>query len=118
MAAAKLVFGGAAITSDYGTPEQHRKTLRILKDNRVEAIDTGQMYGDSEESLGRAQASANFVLGTKHPGGLSPDPSVSKKDGVLELAKQSLTKLQTNQVCDRLLPTNHSTFLVQRLSIW
>lgn len=80
------------------SPDQVRNTLDILKESGVEKIDTGYTYGDSEECLGRAHASSEFAIDTKNPGGLSPDPSVSKKDGVLGVIKQSLARLQTDQV--------------------
>lgn len=80
------------------SPDQVRNTLNILKEGGVKKIDTGYTYGDSEECLGRAHAASEFAIDTKNPGGLSPDPSVSKKDGVLNIIKQSLARLQTNQV--------------------
>lgn len=80
------------------SPEKVRNTLDILKGSGVEKIDTGYTYGESEECLGRAHASSEFAIDTKNPGGLSPDPSVSKKDGVLGIIKQSLARLQTDQV--------------------
>lgn len=80
------------------SPERVRNTLDILKESGVEKIDTGYTYGDSEECLGRAHASSEFAVDTKNPGGLSPDPSVSKREGVLGIIKQSLARLQTDQV--------------------
>lgn len=86
------------------SPDQVRNTLDILKESGVEKIDTGYTYGDSEECLGRAHASSEFAIDTKNPGGLSPDPSVSKKDGVLGIIKQSLARLQTEQVRNCRIP--------------
>ncbi|CAN8096223.1 unnamed protein product [Discula destructiva] len=99
MAPAGLVFGGATLASEHATPEQIRETLDILKENGVGKIDTAALYADSEECLGRAHAALDFAIDTKHPGGLpTPDPLISKRDKVIESAKQSLAKLQTNQV--------------------
>lgn len=98
MAPANIVFGGGSFVTSASSPDQVRKILDILKESGVKKIDTGYTYGDSEECLGRAHAASEFAIDTKNPGGLSPDPSVSKKDGVLDIIKQSLARLQTDQV--------------------
>lgn len=98
MAPAKIVFGGGSFMSVMASAEQIQNSLAILKQSGVDKIDTGFTYGDSEACLGRAHASSAFAIDTKNPGGLSPDPSVSTKDGVLEIARQSLARLQTDQV--------------------
>lgn len=84
--------------SKLSSAEQIRNALSILKESGIEKIDTGYTYGDSEECLGRAHAPSDFAIDTKNPGGLSPDPSVSRKEGVLAIARQSLARLQTDQV--------------------
>ncbi|KAJ4418485.1 hypothetical protein N0V82_005565 [Gnomoniopsis sp. IMI 355080] len=98
MAPAKVVFGGGGFMSSISSDEQIQKVLAVLKESGIEKIDTGYTYGDSEECLGRAHASSEFAIDTKNPGGLSPDPSVSTENGVLEIIGQSLARLQTDHV--------------------
>lgn len=117
MAPAKVVYGAGSLAASISAPEQVQATLSILKENGIEEIDTGYTYGDSEACLGRAHASSNFTIDTKNPGGLSPDPFVSKKDGVLDIIKQSLTRLQTDQVSKH-LTHNSSRNILLKMFVW
>lgn len=98
MVAAKLVLGGAPINSAFGPDEQHKEFLAIAKEYGVDTIDTAFVYGDSEKSLGRLGAAAQFIINTKHPGGMGPNASDSKAEAVVSVGKQSLSNLKTKQV--------------------
>lgn len=100
VAAAKLVLGGGSINSVYSNDEGNKALLAVAKGHGVEKIDTAFIYGDSEECLGRMHAAAQFAIDTKHPGGLGPDASASKTESVVGICKQSLSKLQTEQVSE------------------
>ncbi|KAJ4389042.1 hypothetical protein N0V93_006504 [Gnomoniopsis smithogilvyi] len=104
MAPAKIVFVAGSFMSSISSAEQVQTNLGILKESGIEKIDTDHTYEDSEQRLGRAHASSDFAIDTKNPGGLSPDPFVLTKDGVLEIMRQSLARLQTDQVSGILTP--------------
>ena len=98
----KVVYGGALLgnaSSDFSTPEQVEEVLRVLEENGVKDIDTAQIYGGSEELLGKTGAASRFIVDTKHAGGFVP--GTSSKEGLIERANESLRKLNTNSVCAR-----------------
>ncbi|KAH8902860.1 Aldo/keto reductase [Coniochaeta sp. PMI_546] len=90
----KIVFGGAAFMS--GSVDDVTDWLKTLEEAGITTIDTAQIYGASEELLGKAGAASRFSIDTKHPSGFSPQPST--KDVVVNSCKESLQKLKTNAV--------------------
>lgn len=90
----KIAFGavGSAWTSDDTGPQ----LLEILNKEGIRNIDTANVYGNSEELLGKRGAAQNFIIDTKHPGGWRPDPAT--KQNIIEIAEKSLGLLQTDQV--------------------
>lgn len=90
----KIVFGGGAFWQ--GPVEKATEWLKVLEELDVKNIDTARIYGESEKMLGEAGAPAKFVIDTKHPGGFDAEPAT--KDSVIQLGKESLEKLQTEQV--------------------
>lgn len=96
----KVIFGGAVFdstTGSFSTVEKTQNTLRALKEEGIEEIDTAQVYGQSESLLGQADASSLFVIDTKHCGGHIPGQST--KDILIARAKASLAELRTDHVC-------------------
>ena len=93
----KVVFGGGAFISD-SSLEHVTEILDGLEKAGVYAIDTAQVYGESESLLGQAKASARgFQFDTKVAGGLFPTVH-STKDYVVKAGEESLEKLGTKQV--------------------
>ena len=62
----------------------------------MKVIDTGKVYGTSEELLGKTEASKRFVIDTKYPGGLVP--SDGSKEGVVKAGEESLRLLGRDSV--------------------
>lgn len=98
MSGVKTVFGGATIqkTRGFKNVEELEEVFQVLKDNKVDTIDTAQIYGDSEGILGEAKAGSSFTIDTKVGGGFKP--GTATKEGVVEIAKESLEKIGVDQV--------------------
>ncbi|KAI1776452.1 aldehyde reductase [Hypoxylon cercidicola] len=94
----QLIFGAAMISSDSGfdTTEKVQSFLDTLLGLGIDTLDTAFIYGDSEEQLGKANASARFLIDTKFPGGFVSDSS--SKDKVIETGQLSLQRLKTDSV--------------------
>jgi Aldo/keto reductases, related to diketogulonate reductase len=59
-------------------------------------IDTAEIYGESEEFLGMADAATRFTIDTKFSGGLSQlEPT---EERIVKSCKESLEKLKTSSV--------------------
>ncbi|PNS18515.1 hypothetical protein CAC42_5054 [Sphaceloma murrayae] len=98
MSGIKIVFGGLGMGGDrqLGTPEGVKEFLPILKQYGVNTLDTAQLYGDSEKTLGELNAGKEFVLDTKWLGGFQPGKIT--KDGIISMADGSIDKLKVPQV--------------------
>lgn len=98
----KLIFGAGLFTKDNGinSAEDVKRWLEILLQNKplVNEVDTAFVYQTSEGFLGELQFPSQFAIGTKLPGGISPQPS--SKEVIIAQAKESLRKLGAEQVCD------------------
>lgn len=70
--------------------------LKVLEEKDIRSIDTGRIYGQSEELLGKVHSSERFKIDTKHPGGFYPKPST--KESIIVTGELSLRLLQTNKV--------------------
>lgn len=94
----KIIFGGATFNSfgEFSKPEKVEGVLKVLEEENVKVIDTGKIYGSSEELLGKTEASKRFVIDTKYPGGLAP--SDGSKEGVVKAGEESLKLLGTDSV--------------------
>lgn len=90
----KIAFGGAGWLSS--SVEEVTEWLKILEEAGIEIIDTAQLYGSSEETMGRAGAGSRFTIDTKMPGGFSD--KLCTKDVMIDACKSSLTKLNTDSV--------------------
>lgn len=83
----------------FDTTEKVQSFLDIIAELGITTIDTAFIYGDSEELLGKANASSRFTIDTKYPGGFLADWST--KDKVIEAGQLSLKRLNTDSVCLR-----------------
>lgn len=92
-----IVFGGAANAFLAGDVDQIKNWLDALEASNVKTIDTAQMYGKSEEGLGKAGAAGRFIIDTKYPGGFGENPAT--KENIIEGGQGSLQRLHTKQVC-------------------
>lgn len=99
----KIIFGTGGFDPASGrTFDQAVEMLNVLKEQGIQNIDTGYIYGKSEEWLGEAGAASRFIVDTKHPGGLSHQQATA--EDVLQKAEESLKRLQTDSV--RLNPSS------------
>lgn len=98
MTGIKVVFGGAGISEGrpFSSVEDVKEVLTVLKENGVDTVDTAQLYGTSEELLGKASAAESFTIDTKATGGFVAGSGT--KDGITTGVKESLRKLGTKKV--------------------
>jgi aflatoxin B1 aldehyde reductase len=89
----KIVFGGAVFMAR--SVDEVTEWLKTLDELDIRVIDTAQLYGPSEEVIGKAGAASRFTIDTKTPGAWGP---VSTKDVIIELGQGSLRKLKADAV--------------------
>ncbi|KAK6498826.1 hypothetical protein TWF481_011399 [Arthrobotrys musiformis] len=90
----KLVWGAAMLSPHPETGEvtHIHETLDLIRSVGVEDLDTAQIYGDAEETLGKVNvAEKKFIISTKQGGGFKP--GTGTKDGVLEHGAYASEKL-------------------------
>lgn len=88
----KTVYGGGSFgLGAFTTVDECHQVFDILKAHGVQAIDTAQMYGPSEQLLGEAKAGERFILDTKTPGGFSKE--TADKDYIIKSGHESIKKL-------------------------
>jgi aryl-alcohol dehydrogenase-like predicted oxidoreductase len=99
----KIIWGGGAFNAfgEFSTPEKVEGVLKVLDEEGVKVIDTGKVYGTSEELIGKTNAPSRFIVDTKYPGGLVP--SDGSKEGVVKAGEESLKLLKTNCVSRQLM---------------
>jgi len=71
----KLIYGAAFFNPDpeTGSVDHVVETLDLIRSVGVEDLDTAQIYGDTEKTLGQANVkSKNFSIATKHGAGFKP----------------------------------------------
>ncbi|KAK4114771.1 aflatoxin B1 aldehyde reductase member 3 [Canariomyces notabilis] len=90
----QIVFG--TVTFLNPPVEEVVEWLNLLEELDIKVVDTAEIYGASEQVLGKAGAASRFTIDTKFPGGASP--KISTKDAVIEACKESLKKLGTDAV--------------------
>ena len=94
----KIVFGGWIFHT--GSVDETTEWLKILSEVGIKIIDTAQLYGASEEVLGKTGAASRFTIDTKALGGFGPE--LTTKDAVIKAGNDSLAKLKTDAVSDSL----------------
>ena len=92
------IFGGAQFQHEgpFADSATLQKVFDALEQNDCHKIDTGTIYGASEEMLGKHNAGARFTIDTKAPGGLMPGSST--REGVQKFANNSRELLKVPQV--------------------
>ncbi|KAF2790850.1 Aldo/keto reductase [Melanomma pulvis-pyrius CBS 109.77] len=90
----KIAFGGAAWLSS--SVDEVTEWLKILEEIGIKIIDTAEIYGGSEATLGKAGAASRFTIDTKMPGGFSSQ--LCTKDVMINSGKESLKKLNADSV--------------------
>jgi aflatoxin B1 aldehyde reductase len=90
----KIAFGGAGWLSS--SVEEVREWLKVLEEAHVEIIDTAQVYGGSEQTIGKAGAASRFIVDTKMPGGFND--KICTRDVMIDACKASLKRLNTDSV--------------------
>ncbi|KAK7063689.1 aldehyde reductase [Favolaschia claudopus] len=91
----KLVCGGAGLPSAF-PGEETEKMYQLVEAAGCTIIDTGRMYGESEQWLGKTGAGKRFTIDTKTPGGLTPGGSTSET--IPQHAKESVERLGVESV--------------------
>ncbi|KAK5994317.1 Oxidoreductase sirO [Cladobotryum mycophilum] len=94
----KLVFGAAGVSTgaSYSTPEKIDELFETLDSEGINQLDTAQIYGDSEEQLGKVKAHSRFIIDTKHGGGFVPGSST--REQVVARGLESFKKLGADKV--------------------
>ncbi|KAK6337801.1 hypothetical protein TWF696_001281 [Orbilia brochopaga] len=84
MTVPKLVYGAAAFAPDAETGEvtQVAETLDLLWSLDVKNLDTAQLYGPSEATIGKAHNPRRFTIDTKHAASFKPGTATT--EGIIE----------------------------------
>ncbi|KAJ6258524.1 Oxidoreductase sirO [Drechslerella dactyloides] len=84
MSAPKIVYGTAGFAPDAETGEVTSvvETLNLLWDLGVKNLDTAQLYGPSEATIGKAHNPRRFTIDTKHAAGFKP--ATATTEGIVE----------------------------------
>jgi len=93
-----VVFGAASIGNREGwnTETELDAAFKVLEAHGVKVLDSAQLYGESEKTLGQVKAGERFTIDTKWIGGWSPGSAT--KEAVISSAKESIKKLGVKQV--------------------
>lgn len=94
----RLVFGTANFDKGnaFPTAEQAAEVLNAVEKVGIKQLDTAQLYGISEEILGKLKAPSRFTIDTKHIGGWVSGQSTRER--VVERGLESLQKLGVDKV--------------------
>jgi len=94
----KVVFGTAAFGNypPWTEPEYIEKAFAVLSSHGTLTLDSAQLYGESEKTLGEVKAGDKFVIDTKWMGGWTP--GWASKENIVSSAKSSIEKLGVKQV--------------------
>lgn len=96
----RIVFGAASVgnVDAYKTAIELGAVIDILKKHKVNTIDSAELYGASEATIGTLSSSVknSLVIDTKWIGGWWPGSAT--KSNIIETGKSSLQKLGVDQV--------------------
>ncbi len=86
--------GSTGYTAEDASDETALQIFKLIKEHNVNHLDTGRLYGNSEERLGRLKAGTElgFNIDTKWLGGFF-DPSSTTKERIVSDAKDSVEKI-------------------------
>lgn len=91
----ELIYGAAALWT--ATDSETSATLDLLAELGIRKVDSAELYGSSEELLGRAHAAVRFEVSTKLSTAMEGAEQASP-DIIVRHAQESLRKLQTKAV--------------------
>jgi hypothetical protein len=108
MAGVKVIFGGATINTGraFESKEEIETLFAALKKYDVKAIDTAQLYGESETLLGSVNAGSQFIIDTKWKGGFAAGSPT--KENIVKDADESMEKLKMDKVSNPPTPRDFS----------
>lgn len=94
-----VVFGTAAVGNrdPFSKPEDLEKAYSILLKHGVKILDTAQLYGSSQATLGATKAGEKFTIDTKWVGGFV-QAGWSTRENIVKTGKDSIEKLGVKQV--------------------
>jgi len=94
-----VVFGTATVGNyePFSKPEDLEKVYSILLKHGVKILDTAQLYGNSQATLGATKAGEKFTIDTKWVGGFK-ESGWSTHENIVKSGKDSIEKLGVKQV--------------------
>ncbi|KAK5049454.1 hypothetical protein LTR84_004383 [Exophiala bonariae] len=94
-----VVFGGGAIGNrdPWTKPEDLDNVYSILLKHNCTHIDSAQLYGESEATLGLTKAGEKFTIDTKWVGGFTGGGG-SSRENIVKSGQESIKKLGVKQV--------------------
>ncbi|KAJ7770048.1 hypothetical protein B0H16DRAFT_1715673 [Mycena metata] len=97
----KIVFGRGPIGPSGRLPsfpdeESIEKLYKLLEECGVDTIDTGRVYGVSEEWIGKTGGGKHFTIDSKTPGGLIPGSSTGET--IPQHAKETVEQLGVDKM--------------------
>jgi aflatoxin B1 aldehyde reductase len=92
------IYGAAAFSPErkFKTLEEAQDVLNVLEHNKITHLDTAQLYGQSEATLGKLNAGARFTIDTKAAGGAIAD--ALQHVVLVQRARESLNRLRVTKV--------------------
>ena len=94
----KPIFGGGPIGEgkDFPSVPIIEELYKLLQDCGCKTIDTGRLYSNSEEWIGKTHGGDHFTIDSKTPGGFLPGGSDAA--GILQHAKETVARLGVKSV--------------------
>lgn len=92
----ELIYGAAALWT--ATDQETSATLDLLEELGIGKVDSAEIYGSSEELLGRAHAAVRFDVSTKMSTAMAGGAEQATPDVIVRHAQESLRKLQIKTV--------------------
>jgi aflatoxin B1 aldehyde reductase len=98
LSAVPCIYGAASFSPErkFKTPEAANEVLDALIQANILHINTAQLYGQSEKTLGLLEAGTRFTIDTKAAGGAVP--GALGRDEIVRRGKTSLENLGVTQV--------------------
>lgn len=94
----KPIFGGGPIGEgkDYPSVPIIEELYQLLQEGGCNTMDTGRLYSNSEEWIGKTNGGDHFTIDSKTPGGFISGGSDST--GILQHAKETVERLGVKKV--------------------
>ena len=92
----KAVFGTTSLNPrTFNTPDKVAEIFRILKQEKIDTIDTARLYVGAEKALGEVPGHEDFIIDTKIMGGFSPGSA--SKENIIKDTQDSLDTCKIKQ---------------------